>query len=218
MGIKHIINKVKQEVKVVQGEETKDKIYTNENTFADEATAREEFERAKQKLFDVNQWTRLSGINSTFALYDQYGRKSNATKPETGYYMQIILPGPAIENWVQISDIKTTDDAAEFTVHPSEKPTERAEGEEVTQHFFTKEASSTFRVERQGNKLIGLEIGMNEGINNKGTEAGNRAVLNTLVAEGGWAGVQALQWNKLTSYLVHLEEAKDERAAGSSIQ
>lgn len=213
MGIKNIINKVKQEVKVVQGEETKDKVYTNENTFADEATAKQEFERAKQKLFDVNQWSKLAGINSTFALYDQYGRKSSATKPETGYYMQIILPGTAIENWVRVSDIKIADDKAEFTVHPSEKPTEQAEEGEVIQHFFIKEASSTFRVERQGNKLIGLEIGKNEGINNQGAEAGNRALLNTVVAEGGWAGVQALQWNKLTSYLVHLEEVKEESSS-----
>ncbi|MFD2247763.1 hypothetical protein [Pontibacter ruber] len=210
MGIRKIIDKVKEEVKIVQGDETKDKRYTNENTFADEATARQEFERAKKKLFDVNKWSDLAGINSTFTLYDQHGRKSNATKPEVGYYMQIILPGAAIENWVRITDIKEAGDVAEFTVHPSEKPTESTAGEEVIQHFFIKEASSTFRVERRGNKLIGLEIGKNEGINNQGPEAGNRALLNTLVAEGGWAGIQALQWNKLTSYLVHQEEAKED--------
>lgn len=33
--------------------------------------------------------------------------------------------------------------------------------------------------------------------------------MNTLVAEGGWAGVQGLQWDKLTRYLVHLEETKE---------
>lgn len=209
MSLKDIFNKAKKEVKVVQGEETKDKVYTNENTFADEATAIKEFERAKAKLFDVNGWSRLSGINSTFKLYNRQGQPSNAEMPEVGFYMEIILPASSIENWVQITDLKVTDNLAEFTVHPSEKPKPQAENEAEVEHFFIKEASSTFRVAREGSKLIGYEIGKNEGINNQGEEAGNRAVLNTLVAEGGWALFQEMQWDKLTKYLVHLEEAEE---------
>ncbi len=75
-------------------------------------------------------------------------------------------------------------------------------------HFFIKEASSTFRVERHGTLIKALEIGKNEGINNQGPEAGDRTVINTLIAEGGWALFQEMQWDKLTRYLVHLEEAK----------
>ena len=209
MSIKDIFNKVKKEVKVVQGEESKDKVYTNENTFADEATAIQEFQRAKAKLFDVNGWSKLSGINSTFQLYNRRGQKSEASMPEPGFYLEIILPASTIDNWVQITDVKIEENMAEFTVHPSEKPKQLTEDENEpeTEHFFTQEASSTFRVARQGNKLIGYEIGKNEAINNQGDEAGDRAVLNTLVAEGGWALFQELQWDKLTKYLVHLEEA-----------
>lgn len=211
MSLKDIINKVKKEVEVVQGDATKDKVYKNENTFPDEATARQELERSKQKLFDINRWTNLEGINSTFELFDGYGRKSTALKPEIGYFIKIILPASGIENWVKITDMSEQADAAEFIVHPSEAPTLQKEGNtEEIKHFFIKEASSTFKVERQGTTLIGYEIGKNEGINNHGEEAGDRAILNTLVAEGGWAGIQALQWDKLTSYLVHLEEAKQE--------
>ncbi len=209
MGIKDIVNKVVKEVQVVVGEETKDKLYTNENNYPDEATAIREFERAKKKLFDVNLWTNLEGINSTFQLFDERGRRTTAPQPEVGYYVRIILPATTIENWVQVSAVTVQENMAEFIVHPSEKPSELTEEEGEVQHFFVKEASSTFRVERQGTKLIGSEIGKNEGINNKGEEAGNRAILNTLIAEGGWAGVQSLQWDKLTSYLVHLEEAKE---------
>lgn len=209
MGIKDIVNKVVKEVKVVQGEETKDKLYTNENNYPDEATAIREFERAKKKLFDVNLWTNLEGFNSTFQLFDARGRRTTATMPEVGHYISIILPATTIENWVQVSAVNVQENMAEFVVHPSEKPSELTEGEEGVQHFFIKEASSTFRIERMGTKLIGSEIGKNEGINNQGGEAGDRAILNTLIAEGGWAGVQGLQWDKLTSYLVHLEEAKE---------
>lgn len=209
MGLKDIINKVIKEVKVVQGDETKDKVYTNENSFPDEATAIREFERSKKKLFDINLWTNLSGINSTFQLFDNRGRRTTASKPEVGYYIRIILPASTIENWVQISKVTDTENMAEFIVHPSEKPQELTEEEDQVKHFFIKEASSTFRVERQGTKLIGYEIGKNEGINNQGEEAGDRAILNTLIAEGGWAGIQALQWDKMTRYYVHLEEAED---------
>jgi hypothetical protein len=71
-------------------------------------------------------------------------------------------------------------------------------------HFFGGEATSTFRVELQGNTLVASEIGRDERINNQGNEAGGRAVVNTLIAEGGWALFQQMQWKKLTDYLAHL--------------
>lgn len=193
---------------MLQGEATKDKLYQQEYTYPDEATAQQEFEEAKRKLFDINLWSKLEGINSTFLLYDQRGRRTTAKMPEVGYYFKIILPVSKIENWVRITEINIQDNMAEFVVHPSEKPTERADHEHVIEHFFIKEASSTFRVERKGSTLIGSEIGKNEGINNKGEEAGDRALLNTLTAEGGWAGVQELQWDKLVSYFVHPDETQ----------
>lgn len=195
---------------MLQGEETKDKLYQNENTYPTEQEAIAAFERSKQKLFNVNDWTKLSGVNSTFELYDNRGRRTSALKPEHGYYMKIILPASTIENWVQVTEIREEENLAEFTVHPSEKPVEIAEDEAEVKHFFAKEASSTFRVTRQGNTIHGYEIGKNEAINNQGEDAGNRAVLNTFVAEGGWAIFQELQWDKLTRYLVHLEEKKEE--------
>ncbi|MCC9167452.1 hypothetical protein [Pontibacter harenae] len=208
MGLKDIINKAKKEIKVLQGEETKDKLFTNENTYPDEATAKKEFERAKRKLFNIDGWSDLEGISSTFMLYDNRGRRTTALEPEVGYYFKIILPASDIENWVKIADITVQDDMAQFVVHPSEKPKELGGDEEVIEHFFMKEASSTFKVERQGNKLIGYEIGKHEGINNQDEEAGDRAMLNTVVSEGGWAGFQDIQWDNLTRYLVHLDEAK----------
>ena len=208
MSIKNIVNKIKQELKVVQGDASKDKVYSNENKFSDEATATREFERSKQKLFDVNKWTDLEGINSTFELHDSKGQKLTGQKPQVGSFIKIVLPATGIDNWVKVTDIKEEENSAEFTVHPSEQPEPlTTDNPEEIKHFFKEGASSTFKVERQGNTLIGYEIGRNESINNQGEEAGDRAVLNTVVAEGGWAGVQELQWDKLTSYLVHLQEA-----------
>lgn len=210
MGIKDIVNKVKEEVKVLQGEATKDKLFENRNSYLTEAEAAEAFARAKQKLFDVNEWTNMSGINSTFQLHDHLGRRTTAQKPEEGYYMKIVLPGAELDNWVRITSVHEDEQLAEFVVHPSEQPKNLGDGDAEVEHFFTKEASSTFRVRREGTTIYGFEIGKNEAINNQGKEAGDRAVLNTFVAEGGWALFQELQWEKLTRYLVHLEETQGE--------
>jgi hypothetical protein len=206
MGLKDIVNKVKEEIGVLRGEEVKDKEYGNENSYPDEEQARQAFELSKNKLFSVDRWTDLPGINSTFQLFDASGNKAGARKPQIGDFIKIILPGPAPENWVKVTDIREEDNLAEFVVRPSPAP--HTDNAREVKHFFGKEASSAFRVERQGNVLKALEIGRNERINNQGPEAGNRAVVNTVVAEGGWAGFQALQWDKVTRFLVHLEEPK----------
>lgn len=209
MGLKDIVDKVKKEIDVLMGEEVKDKTYSQEHAYPDEPSALEAFERAKQKLFEVNKWSGMPGINSTFEVYNSSGMLAAAARPEVGDYIKIILPAPAPENWVQITDIREEANMAEFEVHPSPAPKTHDENTTQVKHFFHKEASSTFRVERQGTILKAYEIGKNEGINNQGQEAGDRSVINTLVAEGGWAAFQEIQWDKLTRYLVHLEESKE---------
>jgi hypothetical protein len=208
MSLKDIFNKVKKEAEVLQGKDTKDKHYGHEHTYADEAAAVAAFEKSKEKLFGVDSWSRLPGINSTFELYDAAGRKSAAARPQEGDYMKVILPGLPLENWVQVVNVQQADQLAEFTVRPSPAPEQQAGDPAEVKHFFTSEATSTFRVERQGTTLRASEIGKNEKPNNQQEASAARTVVNTLVAEGGWAGFQALQWGKLTAYLVHLEEAE----------
>jgi hypothetical protein len=207
MALKDIVNKVKKELEVVQGEETKDTHFAQRQTYPSREDAEQAYRQSREKLFRVNHWSDLPGINSTFRLYTAAGEPSAAEKPQVGDYIQIILPGIKIENWVQVTDLREEAEFAEFTVHPSQKPQPEKEQPAEVKHFFTKEASSTFRVELQGNTLIAQEVGQHEAINNQGEEAGNRSLLNTIVAETGWAAFQRLQWEKLTSYLVHKTEA-----------
>ncbi len=211
MGLKDIFNKltdkVEHEVNAAMGEEGKDKLFSTENEYETEAEARAAFQKSVDKLFYVNGWSDIGGINSTFTHYTHYGQPAKGKKAGVGDYIKIELPGAKIENWVQVVNIKNDETGTEFTVRPSAKPEEKqepGEGEE-TKHFFTEEASSTFRVERIGTKIIAYELGLNEVINNDGEEAGGRGALNTLIAEGGWAFFQKLQWDKLTAYLVHKE-------------
>ncbi|WP_439490111.1 hypothetical protein [Algoriphagus sp.] len=186
-----------------QGE---NRIYRSINKFADKTEMSKRFARAKKKLFDINKWSKLPGITSSFQLYDVSGEKKLADKPEINDYIKINLPGPFPENWVIISNIQQDEYSAEFTVHPSNKPEAKGKNDKKTEHFFVQESSSTFKVECKGEILYGYEIGKNEMINNEGKEAAGRKVINTLIAEGGWAGFQKFQWEKLTDYFVHKTE------------
>lgn len=207
MDIKSIYKNVKRKVKVLEGEETKNKHFSSQNDFPDETMARKEFDRAKQKLFDVEKWSELPGFSSEFKLYDDQGEPRRAKKPKVGDFILINLPVPKIANWVKVLDIKEEEDLAEFVVSPSEDP--RQKGDKEIKHFFIDEATSTFRVKREAHTVFGYEIGKNEAINNQGKEAGDRGLINTLVAEGGWALFQKLQWEKLTDYLVHKVEIEE---------
>jgi hypothetical protein len=209
MGLKDIIDKLQTEWATLKGDETKDKLFQNEQTYSDDAAAKAAFERAKAKLFDINKWSYLEGINSTFQLFDAAGNKSNRSTLQVGDYMLIVLPVTNIENWVIVTDVTEEADFAQFIVKPSPPPAPKTDHPEVVKHFFSSEASSTFLVYLDGLTLHGYEIGKDESINNQGDEAGDRAVLNTMISEGGWAGFQDLQWNKITRYFVHLEEAKE---------
>ena len=204
MGLLNFFKGIVDEVKVLSGEKAKNKQYSNEHAYADVNQANQAFEQSKQKLFNVNGWSEMKGINSTFMLHDESGKRASGDVKK-GYFIKIELPGLPIENWVQISKIKVDPGLAEFVVCPSKKPEEKSDPKAEVKHFFTKEASSTFRVTREGNIIKAFEIGRNETINNEGDDSGNRALLNTLIAEGGWVGFQKIQWEKLTNYLVHLE-------------
>lgn len=202
MAQKDMTEQVKQEARVVQGEETKDKVYASQQRFPDQASAQEAFRRSIEKLLNVNGWSGLSMFTADFVLHDQTGDPKASGPPQPGDYLQIILPGPMPENWVRVVDTTTQTNLVEFTVQPSKDP--RIKQSDEVEHFFHAEASSTFRVELLDTTITASEIGTHEGINNEGPEAGNRALVNTVIAEVGWLFYQKLQWKLLTDYLVHL--------------
>lgn len=208
MGIGDFIKNIKKEVKVIKGEETKDKLYKSQHTYPEKGAARAAFQRSKAKLFHVNKWSDLPGISSGFKLYNANGTPSTAEAPKVGDFIYIDLPGPTPETWVKVTALKDEDMLAEFTVTPSHDPRETGEKAKEVEHFFADEATSTFRVEQIENTLYAYEIGKEEGINNKGKEAGGRQIINTLIAIGGWIAIQEMQWRKLTDYLVNKIEAE----------
>ena len=202
MKLKAITDRIQHETEVLKGNETRDLVYASQRTFSDEATAGVAFVRATQKLWNVERWSDLSSFTADFRLYDPTGQPKPGGEPQLNDYIEVILPGPAPTNWVRVTHKAADDKRAEFTVQPSRNPQDR----ETTgiAHFFDQNARSTFRVELLGKTLTASEIGEHEGINNQEPQAGDRAVVNTVVAEAGWLFYQKIQWKLLTDYLVHL--------------
>lgn len=208
MGIKEKASKgveeIKKEAQVLKGEESKDKVYSSVRVFDDEDSAKFEFSRSKERLFNVNAWSKIPGVaNSTFELFGEDGNPVERYQVQKGDFIKIDLPGPLPFYWVKVNEVSAENDSAQFTVQPTYDPT-HDDDKTVTDHFFQDQARSIFRIERYGNEIKAMEIGVNEAINNQEAEAGSKGLINTIVSEGGWAGFQKYQWKNLTDYLVGL--------------
>lgn len=164
--------------------------------------ARAQFEHARTRLFNVNDWSDLGFFTAKFELYDP-NLIHTSTLLELGSYIKIIFPMAMPENWVKVTEIYTDDSKVYFIVHPVSNPME--DSSEKVAHFLQEKASSIFKVEIDGTRVYGYEIGRNEVINNSGTKAGNRKFINTVMAWGGWLGMQRYQWGKLTNHFVKTE-------------
>ena len=197
-----VTDQLQHEAKAVQGEASKEKIYSSEHTFADEVAARDAFAESILRLLNVNGWSDLSHFTADFALYNSYARPKPDGLVQVGDYIRIVLPGPIPENWVRVKHMVMEENEVAFTVQPCPDPEENKPDQIA--HFFDQTARSTFRVERVGSTIRAFEIGQNEVINNHDSQAGDRAIINTVVAEAGWLFYQKIQWKLLTDYLVHL--------------
>ncbi|WMJ72103.1 hypothetical protein RCC89_02805 [Cytophagaceae bacterium ABcell3] len=191
---------VERESQVLQGEEGRSAIYYSRKAFDYAEEAEEAYRQAVDKLFDVNGWSDIGGLTTAkFSLYDPDGKPTDHL--ELGCFVKVELPGPFPENWVRVNEVYEEDFVAEFKVHPSHSPLNK-EHQEVVDHFFTSDASSSFRVTLKEKLLSAYEIGRDEYINNRDEESGDRKVTNTLISEGGWMAFQKIQWQSLTDYLV----------------
>ena len=157
------------------------------------------FQRARQKLLDVNHWHEWSGGSSAvFQLTDEKGNKVDRSV-QLGDHFWIDIPGPGNVggkgyDWVQAEAIEdsSTDDreVVAIRVRPSGDPSGTKED---IAHFFTDEASSTFSVIRSGKKVIASVQGRNEKPNIKANTFIDK-IRNAVVATGAIGGLNKPQW------------------------
>ncbi|RCR70490.1 hypothetical protein [Larkinella punicea] len=186
-------------IDLLKGDDSVDKTFCSQKNYPGHQTARPAFARAREKVFDVNRWSDVSSLTAGFILHDAAGQPKPTGPPTVGDLIRLELPGPTPVNWVKVIQVVDAETKAGFTARPCADP---HKNENRTEHFFTDESTSTFRVEWVGNTLTACQIGKNERINNQNPEAGGRAVVNTVIATTGWLLYQKIQWKTLMDYLL----------------
>ena len=122
MGIKEKASKgveeIKKEAQVLKGEESKDKVYSSVRVFDDEDSAKFEFSRSKERLFNVNAWSKIPGIaNSTFELFGEDGNPVERYQVQKGDFIKIDLPGPLPFYWVKVNEVSEQNAVTRHSVH-----------------------------------------------------------------------------------------------------
>jgi hypothetical protein len=166
--------------------------------------AKKLYDKARTNLLSVNKWKDLAGkLSAAFLLTDHRGVAVNRF-PLNGDYIRIHLPGsPHNEfDWVHIERVEEEQPATHrkrimIQVRPSDAPKEHEE----TEHFFSRQATSNFFVERNGNKITAAVIGRNElpNLHRKGLLS---KIRNLLISLPALAGANTPQWKSLTKGII----------------
>jgi hypothetical protein len=168
-----------------------------------EEEAKTFFKSLKRRLFLVNNWHQYAGTaTASFQLTDNKGIPV-IRKPKASDYFKIDIPGPGTEtgkghDWVRVETIEENEDYVGIRVRPAPNPTNQKN--EVA-HFFSEEATSSFIVKREGNKITAGVYGRNEKPNT-GTETLTDKLRNAAIATGAISGFSKLQWKSLVNGLI----------------
>ena len=182
----------------------------NSVALSSENDAKEFFIIVKKRLLSIKDWHSYAGaMTASFCLTDEKGNEVNR-EPQKGDYLRIDIPAPGTGtgegyDWVQIEEIvdeeETTGLLFGIRVRPAPSPVN--EHKDIA-HFFTEEATSSFIVKQNDNKVTAGVYGRNEKPN---TEANTLldTVRNAAVATGAITGFSKLQWNSLVKGLTSVE-------------
>jgi hypothetical protein len=163
------------------------------------------FERARQRLLDVNHWQQLCGKPSAeFRLTDNAGNEVNRPAQVNDHF-KINIPAPGVAagegyDWVKIEAIEESENGNLLAIRVRPAPDPCTPGEDIA-HFFKDAATSTFAVERKGNQVIASVHGRNEEPNTN-TENVLDKVRNAIVAIGAMIGLSTPQWQSLVKGLL----------------
>jgi hypothetical protein len=186
----------------------------NELVLESDAKAREYFQGCCRLLLDVNHWHEMAGKSgANFQLVDHTGTEVNRLAKE-GDYFKIDIPGPGTVaghgyDWVRIEEIsKETGSDSEslaIRVRPSKDP--RKNNPSIA-HFFAPEATSTFKVMRERNR-IKASIHDRNTKPNTSAESPIDKVRNLAVATGAITAFSKVQWQSLVDGILHKKKKED---------
>jgi len=169
------------------------------------------FSTVRERFLNVSNWQHWAGkATADFKLTDEKGNLIVDRTPQKGDHFKIDIPGPGPAtgdgyDWVQIEEIQETsndnDESVCIRVRPATNPTN--DHDDVA-HFFSDDATSSFVVKREGNKVMTAVYGRNEKPNTKAETILDKA-RNTAIASGAISGLSKLQWKSLVDGLLKRE-------------
>lgn len=162
--------------------------YQVKRTYYSWSRAESNFEVARARLLDINNWDELADkqglgvpLSAEFKLLDKDGNPVASRPPQVGDQIRINLPGPSGYDRVKIESIKNESNEFSIKVRP-------VDGD----HFFDDKATNTFILRRDGHSIAFSVKGRNEQTAdwwNPLDHAKNRG--------GDLLGLQKRQWNDL---------------------
>ena len=193
---------------IVPGQESGFTIDTSSDAELDDlSSAQQLFQKAKERLLDVNNWHSLSGAPpANVRLVDASGTELNRNA-EKGDYIRIDVPGPGTDSgkgfdWVQIEEMGSSNDkdveSCGFRVRPARRP---GGSDDDVSHFYSPSATSTFTVTREANKITAAIYDRNTKVNTTADSATEK-IRDAVVGTGGILAFSKIQWKKLTDGLV----------------
>jgi hypothetical protein len=205
--IQHLISvHMKKMIPVQQGGASSVTDYTIETATVN--AAKQLFRQARENLLHVNDWNTIAGKGSAiFQVIDNKGQKTNDCVKE-GNFLRIsipVVPGTSEgegADWVIVEKINEEDRSdyqyVGILVRPTPPPFSK---EKEAAHFFDRDATSTFSIERNRRKVIAAVNGRNEKPNIVTRDIVTR-LRNFFVALGAMAGLNKPQWKKLVRGLL----------------
>lgn len=199
-----------EEQKHIPHQDIGNKVDTEESISANDVQeAQQIFKLAADRLLNVNGWGEISGpLSAKFFLTDGSGRVIKGPA-QPGHHFKIDIPGPGPSSgkgfdWVKVEALDDernpggNEESVTLRVRPSPDP-EKFSGD--TAHFFKDYATSSFRVERIGNKVTASVHGRNEIPNTDAEQAGDK-IRNVVVGTGAVGGISFTQWTALVRGLL----------------
>ena len=173
--------------------------------------ARRVFERAKDRLSDIKNWSSLSGaVGANFIPMDDKGQQVTDGTARPGLLIGVDIPGPGMASgdgydWVNVEEVEEVfaPDAAGFgiRVRPAAAPGSK---ESQPAHFYDANSTSTFLVCHFGTAVNAMIIDRNTQVNTDVALLKDR-IRNLVVGTGAIALFSKIQWQHMCEALLRQE-------------
>lgn len=164
------------------------------------------FTTACNRLLNVNHWHTLT--SDLLAKFQLFGPEGNPVEglAEENLLIRIDIPGPGTDvadgfDWVKIEEVKEYQSEGIRSLAIRVRPTKAPDGGDVTAHFYSDEATSTFTVTRENNKVTVAVYDRNIEVNKESVNLLDR-VRNAITGFAGQKVFSKVQWQVLADSLL----------------